>query len=186
VRLEQAFLCASGGRECAFLVAEQLGFEDVLGGGAAIDDRERFIATWTRLMNGARDQLLAGAALARDEHPCVGARHHVCLRQLVFHQLTARDDSGAPILIDVRESGHLQRPLHMVEQILFVDRLGEKAESAALRRMHGVGDRSMRRQNDDLQARPTTLQFLQKADAIHLVHAQIRDHEVRTESCASG
>ena len=36
------------------------------------------------------------------------------------------------------------------------------------------------------QARPAALQFLEQADAVHLVHAQVRDHEIRPEAHAGG
>ena len=160
-RLEQAFLRAHGARKGALLVTEQLGLEHVLGHGAAIDDGEWLVAPRARLVNGAREQFLAGAALARDEHPRIGAGHHVRLRQLVFHQLAAGDDRGAPILVDVREPRDLERLLHMIEQVLLVDRLGKKAESAALRGVHGIGNRAVRRENDHLESRPAALQFLQ-------------------------
>ena len=34
------------------------------------------------------------------------------------------------------------------------------------------------------QARPAALQLLEEADAVHLVHAQIRDHQIRAEAHA--
>ena len=147
---------------------------------------ERLVAARAGLVNGARQQFLAGAALAGEQHARVGAGHHVGLRQLVFHQLIARDDVGAPILIDVREARHLERLLHVIEQFLLVDRLGEEAEGAALRRVHGVRNRAVRGENDHPQARPAALQLLQQADAVHLIHAQVRDHEIRPEARAGG
>src|SRR6185437_17112000 len=50
----------------AALVAEQLGLGERLGDGAAIDRYER--APPALAVNGARDLLLAGAALAGDQH----------------------------------------------------------------------------------------------------------------------
>ena len=55
---------------------------------------------------------------------------------------------GAPILIDMREPGNLQRLLHVVEQLLLVDRLGQETERAALGRVHRVGNRAVRGKND--------------------------------------
>ena len=144
------FLRAGGARKRAFLVAEQLRFEQILGHGAAIDGDERLVAARARFVNGARQQFLARAALAGQQHPRIGAGDHVGLRQLVFHQLIARDDVGAPILIHVREPRHFEGLLHVIEQILLVDRLGQKAEGAALGGVHGIGNRAMRRQNDHL------------------------------------
>jgi hypothetical protein len=106
------------------------------------------------------------------------------LRQLVFHQLIARDDVGAPVLIDVREAGDLERFLHMIEQFLLIDRLGQEPKGAAVRGMHGIGNGAVCGQNDHPQSRPTALQLLQQTDAIHMIHAQIRDDEIRPEAHA--
>ena len=40
----------------------------------------------------------------------------------------------------------------------------------------------MRGENDDAQSRRAALHFLEQADAVHLVHAQIGDHEVGPEA----
>jgi len=42
----------------------------------------------------------------------------------------------------------------------------------------------MRRENNDPQSRPSALQLLQQSDAVHLVHAQIGDHQIRTKTHA--
>ena len=86
------------------LVAEQFRLQQVLRHRAAIDGNERLIAPWTCLMNGARQEFLAGAAFTGQQHARVGARDHVGLRQFVFHELVAGDDVRAPVLIDVREA----------------------------------------------------------------------------------
>ena len=44
----------------------------------------------------------------------------------------------------------------------------------------------MRGQHDDLEAGPAVLQFLQQADAVDLVHAQVGDHEVGAEAAGGG
>ena len=36
------------------------------------------------------------------------------------------------------------------------------------------------------QSRPAALQLLEQADAVHLIHAQVRDHEIRAEPRAGG
>ncbi len=183
---EQTFLRARGAGKGAAFVAEQFGLQQILGHRTAIDGDERLVAARAGLVNGARQQFLAGAALAGQQHARIGSGHHVGLRQFVFHQLIARDDIGAPILVDVREARHLERFLHVIEQFLLVDRFGEEAEGAALRRVHGIGNGAMRGENDDPQTRPAALQLLEQADAVHLVHAQIRDHQIRPKAHAGG
>src|SRR2546430_5288345 len=50
----------------SFLVAEQLRLQQVLRHGAAVDGDERLVAARAATMDGARQQLLAAAALAGD------------------------------------------------------------------------------------------------------------------------
>ena len=133
-------------------------------------------------MDRARQQLFAGAAFARDHDARVGAGDHVRLRQAFFHDGAARDDFAAPVFGRIGEAGDLQRLPHLIEQFLLVDRLGEERERAALRRLHGIRNRAVRGQDDDAQPRRATLDFLEQADAVHLVHAQIGDHEIRTHA----
>src|SRR5207245_3140616 len=54
--------------EGALLVAEQLALEEGLGDGAAVHGDERLGGALRLHVDGARDQLLAGAGLAAEEH----------------------------------------------------------------------------------------------------------------------
>ena len=99
----------------------------------------------------------------------------------------ARDDLGAPVLIGMRRSRRcLQRLLHLIEQFLLVDRLGEEAEGAHLRGLHRIRNGAVRGQQDDLQSRPAVLQLLEQPDAVHLIHAQIGDHQIGPEAARGG
>src|SRR5690606_10722984 len=66
--LEEAGLVAIRAGESALHVPEQLGLEQVLGYRAAVERYECGIAAVALAVDQAGDQLLAGAALARDEH----------------------------------------------------------------------------------------------------------------------
>jgi len=57
------------------LMAEHLGFEQLGGDRAAVDRDERTIGPRAGRMDGAGDELLARAALARDQDRGVGDRH---------------------------------------------------------------------------------------------------------------
>ncbi len=184
--LEQAFLRSSSTGEGAFFMTKEFGLEKVLRHGTAIDGDERLVAPGTRFVDGACQELLARAALAGQQYPRIGAGHHVGLRQLVFHQLISRNDARSPVFVDVREPGHLEGFLDVIEQILLVDRFGQKPKGAALRGVHRIRNRSMCREDDYPQARPAALQFLEQADAVHLVHAKVRDHQIRPEAYAGG
>jgi hypothetical protein len=137
-------------------------------------------------MDRACQQLFAGAALASDHDARIGARDHVRLRQTLFHDRAARDDLAAPVFGGIGEAGNLECLADLVEQFLLIDRLGEERESAALRRLHRIRNRAVRGEDDDAQPRRAALDFLEQADAVHLVHAQVGDHEVRTHAPERG
>ena len=65
---KRPFLLRHGARERAAHVAEQLRFDQRLGQRRAVDAHERHLALRAPVVNRARDELLAGAGLARDEH----------------------------------------------------------------------------------------------------------------------
>ena len=66
--LELADARRRGAGEGAALVPEELALEQVRRQRRAVDLDERPVAPRRSLVNGARDQLLADAALAADEH----------------------------------------------------------------------------------------------------------------------
>ena len=75
---------ALGAGERALLVSEQLRLEQGLGDRRAVDRHERPCPSGTVPVNGARGQLLAGSALADQEHGGLAARHR---RDLLEHRL---------------------------------------------------------------------------------------------------
>ena len=72
-----------GARKGALFVAEQLRLDEALGQRGAAHLDERTLRAQRVVMNGLRDQLLAGARLTADEHRRIRARH---LRHLLVHQ----------------------------------------------------------------------------------------------------
>src|SRR5690606_39615339 len=65
-RLEEAVAVAVGAGERPLRVAEQLAFDELRRERPAVEGDEAAIAPAARLVDRARDQLLAGAALAGD------------------------------------------------------------------------------------------------------------------------
>ena len=61
-------------RKRAFLVAEQLGLEQVLGNGRTVDRNEVFVGVRAETMQRACEQFFAGAAFAEQERGHVGRR----------------------------------------------------------------------------------------------------------------
>ena len=74
-------------------VAEEFAFEQIGRDRRAVDADQRAIATPAVVVNGARHQFLAGAALASDEHGGVGRRHEIDLAQRLLDSGAAADDA---------------------------------------------------------------------------------------------
>jgi hypothetical protein len=70
--LEAAGAVGHGAGEGAFFVAEDGGLGELAGEGAAVEDDEGALGARGLVVEGAGDQLLAGAGLAADEHAHVG------------------------------------------------------------------------------------------------------------------
>ena len=91
--LEQPFLVADGAGERAAQVAEELALEQVLGDGAAVDRQEDRVAPVAEVVDGARHDLLADAALAGDQHrarhrrDALDQRHHLAHRRRLADQV---------------------------------------------------------------------------------------------------
>src|SRR5216110_1934821 len=65
--------CARVAGERSLLVPEELRLEQILRHGAAVDGDEGLVAPGAAIMDGARQELLAGAALAGDQHARIGS-----------------------------------------------------------------------------------------------------------------
>src|SRR6185436_11047832 len=89
---EQATTLAVGARERAPLVAEQLGFQESLGDGGAVDGDEAALAPAAVPVDGAGHQLLARSAVSQEQHGSVGVRHHPDLLEHALHRLGAAED----------------------------------------------------------------------------------------------
>src|SRR5436309_162281 len=92
--LEQAGLVAARPGKGAADVTEELGLEEGLGDGRAVDADECLARARAGAMNGARDHFLPGAALTGDEHGGVvlsDARHE---RQCLAHRRAFNDETA--------------------------------------------------------------------------------------------
>ena len=79
-------------REGALLVAEQLGFDEVARDRRHVDGDERPLPALAVIVQGARDELLAGAGFAGDHHGEVG-RHQAGERAVdLLHGGRAADE----------------------------------------------------------------------------------------------
>ena len=78
--------------EGALLVAEQDRLHEIVGDGAAIDRDERLGAPLALAVDGARDQFLADAGFALDQHRDGGGRGLLGGAQHALHARAAGDD----------------------------------------------------------------------------------------------
>src|SRR5437762_3795006 len=71
-QLEAADFLIDGPGECATLMSEEFGFEKPGGDGGAIDLDESAISARTEVVNGAREEFLAGTGLAEKKNRRAG------------------------------------------------------------------------------------------------------------------
>ena len=92
--LDAARLGRDGAGERAALVAEELRFEQLVGQRRAVDGDERAVAAPRGVVDEPRDDFLAGARLAGEQHRRLGLRHARGLRQHVLPLLAVADDAA--------------------------------------------------------------------------------------------
>jgi hypothetical protein len=85
-------MVAVGAGESAALVAEQFRFQQAFRQRRAVDPDEGLFFPRTEHVDGAGNQLLAGAAFAPDQHGRAKGRHAVDLGQDLLHPLAAAND----------------------------------------------------------------------------------------------
>ena len=126
-------------------MAEELGFEQCLGQGAAVDGDELPAAAGV-VVDGARDQLLAGARLAGDQHGGHGLGDALHDGEDLLHPRALADDvgEGEALLQRAAQMDVLVFELLPLDGIadddldlVDVERLGDVVEGAALERFHG-------------------------------------------------
>ena len=99
---ERPDLVGVGAGERALAVSEQLAFQEVLGETRAVHDDERVVFARAIVVDGAGDELLAGARLPRDQDGAVDIRGDPHQIEHVPHRLAAADDiAEAVVLLDL-------------------------------------------------------------------------------------
>ena len=169
---------------------EQLRFEQLLGDRAAVHRDEPALDAAAVVVDRARDQLLAGAALARDQHRAVGARD---LRHDVEHaaqRAAVADDVLEAVL---RAQLALQRavlgleatvldrlldePAHHVE-VALVERLLEVPERARAQRFDRALGAAEARDDDAGQVGVDLVDLPHQLESVQARHAHVGDDEV--------
>ena len=181
--LEKADLLGRGAGERALRVTEQLRLDQVLGQRRAVDLDERALAPGRTLVQGVGDQLLAGAALADDQHVGVRVGHRGDRLQHALDPGGGAEDLAVGGLLEQpptqlgvldQQLAVLERVLDEPQHLLGLERLLHHVERAgALGGLHRLAHRAIGRDDDDLQRRIAALQLLGQHEAV-----AVRQHEV--------
>src|SRR6185437_11322097 len=188
--LEQSGLVRLRARERATHVAEQLRFEQRLGNRAAVDRHEPVRGARALAVQQPREQLLARAAFARDEHGGRMPRHLARQGDGGGNGGTAADDAGLPGIATNRRQLALQ-PRHRFTQLLplrgllhaqqhFVGTKGllDVVVRAALHGGNGGVVVAVRAHGDDQRLAAARLVAFEKVESAHGGHAEIAQDEL--------
>ena len=153
---ELADCLGDGAGESALLVAEQLAFDQIGGDGRSVDCDERPGAAVAEFVNRLGHQLLAGAALAGNQHREIIAQHPRDHAVDALHRRAAPDQRHclalAPrkraIAIFQRGRARACGLAHGVDQLVEVERLGKIFEGFALASAHCGIERILGREHD--------------------------------------
>ena len=134
--LDQPCVLTSGAGEGAANVAEELGFEQGLGDGTAVDGDEGCGGARAGAVDCARQQFLAGAAVAADEHARVRRGDESGLVEQGVHARAVADQVAAPMRVGGtggcrHGATELQRVCDARQQCLAVEGLGQIVGDAA-------------------------------------------------------
>ena len=136
-------------------------------------------------VNRARDQLLADAALALDQHGRVGRRgaadrrHHLLQRRALADHLMADFDVLLQRSVLVAQAALLERVADRHEQAIgALERLVEEVGRAALDRLDGRAGRAVARDHHDRHGLVHRAQARQHVHAVHARHLDVEQHEV--------
>ena len=169
-------------------VSEELGLEQRLGDGAAVQRHEPMAAAGAVVMNGPRDNFLARAGLAGDrESCCCRARHRLEQLKQRLHRPAASEDAAELIALlelrpQVRVLGRqpplLERLLEHVHQLVELKRLGDEIRRAALDRVNGVLHRAIAGDHDGDDARVALDRRLDDLCPVDARQAEVGDEDV--------
>ena len=180
-----------GAGEGASLVAEHLALHQPGGNGRAVDGDERLVLARRKLVDGPRHHLLAGPALAGDDHARLGRRDLLDEVHHLAHRRRGADDPDAG-RVDLAEAAPqdvhlvlgpllLQRALEDDLETGGVERLLDEVEDALAHRLHGRVDGSLAGDDDDRGVRRLLAQRARQGETVELGHHQIADDHVRVQ-----
>ena len=181
-----ATLLLSSGERAAF-VAEELGLEEILRHRGGVDGDERLLCTRTMAVQGARDELLPGSRLARNEDGRARLRKPADGAEDFLHggRLAKNFRFRKRFICPGVASSLLERAPDEVDRLVDVERLGQILVCAALERCDGTVEVGVRRHHDDRHRGIALLYRLQKLETRAPRHADVGDEHLghRAREC---
>ena len=168
-------------------MAEQFGFQQVLGQGGAVDRDQGLARAGAGTVDGAGHQLLAGAGFPGDEHRGLGGRHGGDDLAHGADGGAAAQDLGpggglaelaAQLAVLHAHAGVVHGPLQGLAQGVEVQRLGQIIVGAQAQGLHGGLHGGIGRHQHHGQGRIVVQDAAQGVDAVHAPHAHVGQHHV--------
>jgi hypothetical protein len=169
------------------LVPEQLGLEQRLREGGAVDGDEGAGAPAAAVVQRVRHQLLAGAALAGDQHGRLALRDGVDAVEQAQHGRAAPDDVAArlalrqlgPRPLELALQGQLRGDaIHLQDDLRDVEGLGDVVVGAFLERRDRVRHGAVGGDQDDVGAGRLLPHAAKQGQAVDLGQPDVADHDV--------
>ncbi len=171
-----------GAGERAALVAEQFGFEQILGNRRGVDGDERPFGTRTVPMQRTRHQFLARTGFAGDQHGGVREGETANGPEDFLHGRRLAENLRHQALFLSRTTlvhRLVDGATDQFERLINVERLGQVFERAALEGRNGAFQVRVGGHDDHRHRRMTRLHFLQQLQAGLAGHADIGHQHLR-------
>ena len=187
-QLEEPLLRIDGAGEGPLHVPEQVGLEEIRRQVARIDGDERAIGADRVLVQRARDQLLAGPALAVDQDRRPARRRLDDQVEHLAHPRALADDLAEVVGVRLEvlaERAVLgdqpvlrQRVAQDDQHLVVLERLADVVEGAALHRRDRVLDRRVGGDHQHRQVVVDLLELVERGHAVHARHHHVDDRRV--------
>jgi hypothetical protein len=165
-------------------VPEQLGLEQRFGNRRTVDRHKRSVSTRAEGVHCAREEFLAGAALAFDEHGGVACGSAVKGDGDLFQPRVLSDNLRGPSSLrelfleeDVlrRQAPLRESAFDEEQQVVGIDGLGQEVERPLLHRGDRILNAAVSRHHDDRQIGIDFLRCPEDAETVALGKTQVRE-----------
>ncbi len=130
-----------------------------------------------------RNEFLAGARLARNEHRHTRAGQPADGPEHLLHRGRLADQRGDVLLVLAGILGLVgaaaRGPAHELHGLVDIERFRQVLESTAFVGRHCILEVRVGRDHDHRQIRPAAVDLLEQGDAAHSRHAHVRNENVR-------